>query len=311
MKKPFFWDKKELSIYAILLIPFSIILKISNLFFKFAPKYKSKKIISICIGNIYLGGTGKTPATIKIFKIFKKLKKKVIVGKKFYSEHADEIKLLNKETSLITDKNRLDLLKKSEKKNYEIIIFDDGLQDKNLDYDIKIVCFDSKNWIGNGLTIPAGPLRENLYSLKKFDAVFIKNTDVTNHNLNKVIKKVNPEIEIFNLRYKIKNFNEFDLRKKYLMFCGIGNPHSFKDSLKRNKFLVKEYIFFPDHHNYTKKDIKDIIDKAKKEKMEIITTEKDYSKIPNIYKKIIKIVKIEISLNQNKFIKFLKNKIDV
>ena len=70
------------------------------------------------------------------------------------------------------------------KKKQKIAIFDDGLQDKKLDYDLKFVCFDSENWIGNGKLIPAGPLREDISSLRKYDAVFLKDND-----LNKNVQK--------------------------------------------------------------------------------------------------------------------------
>ena len=56
----------------------------------------------------------------------------------------------------------------------DLVIFDDGLQDNKIDYDIKVVCFDGRNWIGNGCLIPSGPLREKLSSIKKYDAIFSK-----------------------------------------------------------------------------------------------------------------------------------------
>ena len=70
-------------------------------------------------------------------------------------------------------KNRLDALKEAEDKNFDCAIFDDGLQDKNINYDISIVCFSNSQWIGNGFLIPAGPLRENIASIKKYDAIVL------------------------------------------------------------------------------------------------------------------------------------------
>ena len=64
-------------------------------------------------------------------------------------------------------------MKNAEEKKFEIAILDDGLQDKSIEYDLKIVCFNNINWIGNGLTIPAGPLRENIKNLKNYEHVFI------------------------------------------------------------------------------------------------------------------------------------------
>ena len=135
------------------------------------------------------------------------------------------------------------IIEKSIQEKIDLIIFDDGLQDKYLNYDIQFVCFDSDTWVGNGRLIPSGPLRENLSSLKKYDAVFLKT-----HNKNNVddlihsIKTINHQIKIFKVFYKILNPDQFDLNEKYFAFSGIGNPSSFEDLLLKNNLItVKSY----------------------------------------------------------------------
>jgi tetraacyldisaccharide 4'-kinase len=177
IKKPKFWDKKKPNLISNLLLPFTSIIKLNNLFQSFALPKKSNLIKSICVGNIYVGGTGKTPTTIKLFKILEKLKIKVAVGKKFYPSQKDEITILKNHTNLIISNNRKNIIKKAKELKQEMVVFDDGLQDNSVYHDIKIVCFDYQNWIGNGQLIPAGPLREKLDSLKKYDCVFLKDTD--------------------------------------------------------------------------------------------------------------------------------------
>ena len=81
-KKPKFWDKKKPNFISYLLFPLTLFISISNLFLRFKSKKKNKKIKSICVGNIYLGGTGKTPTTIAIFEILKRLGLKVSTAKK-------------------------------------------------------------------------------------------------------------------------------------------------------------------------------------------------------------------------------------
>ena len=96
------------------------------------------------MGNIYIGGTGKTPLTIKIFEILNNLNKKVATVKKDYLNQRDEQLLLKKKTSLIISKCRSSAIQKGIKDNYEFLVFDDGLQDAKIDYDLKFVCFNSK-----------------------------------------------------------------------------------------------------------------------------------------------------------------------
>ena len=208
-------------------------------------------------------------------------------------------------------RNRLEIINEAIKKNNEIIIFDDGLQDKQVDYNLKFICFDSLSWIGNGYLIPSGPLREKLDSLKKFDAVFIKNVEKPNKKITSIIKKINPKIKIFNSRYKIINMAKFNLTKKYVIFSAIGNPNSFKKLLEKYKFNIIDQINFPDHYNFKKHDILKIINRANILKAKIITTEKDYVKIPKIYHRKINCLNIDLKIeNEKNLINFLKLKIN-
>jgi tetraacyldisaccharide 4'-kinase len=310
LRKPLFWDQKKQSFLSIILYPLTILTLISNFLLNFSTKKKDKRIFSICLGNIYIGGTGKTPLAIKIYQILSKADKNIIIGKKYYSEHKDEIFLIKKKAPLLVEKTRKIILQKAINKQKKIIIFDDGLQDKDLSYDLKFVCFDSSSWIGNGNLIPAGPLRENLKSLKNFDAVFLKNIFKPNNQIIKKIKQINPKINIFNTRYRIENLNEFNLNNKYLIFSGIGNPNSFLNLLKINKFNIKHKIIFADHFKYSDYDIKEIIKKSKTFNTKILTTEKDYMKIPKKYHKFMKCIKVDlIIVEQKKLVDFLDEKI--
>ena len=310
MIKPKFWDYKNPNLLSKILFPFTLPIRISNFFFKYYPKINNKKIISICVGNIYLGGTGKTPTTIKLYNLIRKLEKKIATGKKFHSSHQDEIKILKKKTLLISKKSRNEILKYAVKKGKKIIIFDDGLQDKYIDYDIKFVCFDSLSGFGNGNLIPAGPLREDLLSIKRFDAVFIKKIKKKNQKIINDIKKINPRIKIFNTQFKIKNKKNLNLSKKYLVFSGIGNSDGFYKFLKNENFKISKFLKYPDHYKYRNDDLKKIIDIAKKQSASIITTEKDFTKIPEKYKKKIKYIEVDLIIeNELSLIKFIKSKI--
>ena len=308
IKKPKFWDFKKPNLISYLLIPFTIPLLINNFFLNKKNK-KIKEIKSICVGNIYIGGTGKTPSTIKLYEILRKIEPQICTGKKFYSNHEDEKIILEKKTNLICEDNREKIIQIAIKKKQKIIIFDDGLQDKKLDFDLKFVCFEAENWIGNGKLIPAGPLREKISSLKKYDAVFLKDSEL-NNNVQEIIKNYNQNIEVFHTSYQIKNFRNFDLSKKFLVFSGIGNPKNFINILNKNNFKIIDQIIFSDHYNYKKEDIDFIKNRAKKINAEIITTEKDFVKISKFDNKNINLLEIELKIeNEKKLINFIKNKI--
>ncbi len=308
LKKPSFWDLPKPSIISYLLIPFSLPIIIRNFIFQFIKKEKSSNIKTICVGNIYLGGTGKTPLTIKIYQILEKLNNKVATVKKKHSNEKDEQLLLKKKTSLIISNSRKSAIYQGINQNFQILVFDDGLQETEIDFHIKLVCFKSKNWIGNGQLIPAGPMREKISSLKRFDAVILNGNSNSFEKIENQIKNINSNIKIFKTFYKVSNIEKYDFNSKYLIFSGIGNPSDFKDILLENKFEVVRELIFSDHYEYSLNDFEKIIDYAKNENLKIITTEKDYMKIPEKFKKDINFIAIDLVIqNENKFIEFLNN----
>ena len=306
-KKPKFWDLTKPNIISYLLIPFSLPIMLRNFLFQFIKKEKSSKIKTICIGNIYLGGTGKTPLTIKIYEILKKLNYQVATVKKNYSNQIDEQLLLNQRTNLIITKSRKSSIHQGLKQNLDFLIFDDGLQDMGIEFNIKLVCFKSKYWIGNGQLIPAGPLREKLSSLKRFDGLFLNGFSNNFQKIENQILKINSNIKIFKTYYKIENIEKYNLNSKYLIFSGIGNPTDFREILTENKFNILKEMIFPDHYDYNHNDFKKIIDYAKNENLKILTTEKDYMKIPEKFREKIKFLSINVTIqNENELIELLK-----
>ena len=310
VKKPLFWNLKKPNFYSYILLPFTILIIINNFLIKICKKTKFSKIKSICIGNIYLGGTGKTPLTIKMYQIIKMMGLNVVTAKKFYSNQFDEQILLKEKTRTIISDSRLNAINQALNKSKEVIIFDDGLQDKDIDYDLKIVCFKNKNWIGNGQLIPSGPLREKIESLKKYDVVFLNGRNENSKSIKEIIHKKNSNIKIFNSYYEINNFDELDINSNYLIFSGIGDPSSFREILLEKKINIIKEIIFPDHYNYKKNDLRYIIDEAHRLKAEILTTEKDFAKLSNDDKKKINFLKIELKIvDEQNFMKFLNDKL--
>ncbi len=198
-------------------------------------------------------------------------------------------------------------LKLAEKKKYELALLDDGLQQKNINYSLKIVCFNSSEFIGNGYLLPAGPLRENITELKNYDCVFL-NGETKSSKLKKKIKSINKDIEIFEGSYDPQNLKTFNRNKNFLMFCGIGNPREFENTLLKYKFKIKKKFILADHHKFYDEEIFSIKEIAKKNKLSIITTEKDFLRLSSKQKKGIKFLKIKLKIkNLNKFKKILFN----
>ncbi len=296
-KKPKFWKKNHSKLFPYLLLPFSFILKILR-FLNFYLQKKERKfnIKTICVGNIYIGGTGKTSLSLKINEILNKKNIKSCFIKKDYLDQTDEQKILSNHGKLFLSKKRVAALKKAINENYEIAIFDDGLQDHSIKYDVCFVCFNDINWVGNGFTIPSGPLREDLKNLTKYKHVFIngnmENLDIIEHEIN----MINPNIKIHLGEYVPINIEEFDLSKNYLAFSGIGNHQSFVKMLKNCKIKIIKDIEFPDHYKYSDVEIKKIITLAKKHSARIITTEKDLNRIDSQKFSEIKIIKSKLNV---------------
>ena len=295
LKKPKFWDYKHPNIYAYLLLPISFLIRIIKLL-KIKSKSKKVKIKTICVGNIYVGGTGKTSLSIKINEILNKNKIKSCFVKKLYEDQADEQKLLESRGKLFLSSKRIDAINQAENENYEIAILDDGLQDYSIDYDISFVCFNNINWIGNGLTIPAGPLRDDINIIKKYDHLFLNGNLENLENLKKQIIMINPKINIYVGKYVPLNLDEFDKKNKYLVFSGIGNHQTFLKMLNEYGLNVNKDLEFPDHHNYAKKEINQILNQAKNLDCKIITTEKDYLRMETNEIDKIKFIKSELQI---------------
>ena len=190
LKKPKFWDLKQISLWALLLIPFAFLFQLVLLLEKFFKKPKNFSVPVICVGNIYLGGTGKTPLTLELFKIIKSIGKNPGFIKKGYDYLDDEIKMLEKIGKVYTDKRREKAINNLISSNYNVAILDDGFQDYSIKKNFSILCFNSRQLIGNGFTIPSGPLRESIKSLKRADCVLIngeKNTKFENKLINLII----------------------------------------------------------------------------------------------------------------------------
>jgi tetraacyldisaccharide 4'-kinase len=298
--KPKFWDKKNNSFLSILLYPLSIIYYLISVIRKKISIPQKFNIPIICVGNIYIGGTGKTSAAIEIIKILNKSKKICFLTKGYGRKSkkdiylnelnisnqntvdtGDEALLLNKYGDVYISNNRAKAINTIIKLGYDAIILDDGFQDHLIFKNLNILCFDSKNWIGNNNLIPSGPLREPLKAIKEANFIVIKGEK--NQIIENEIKKLSPNIEIIYAENRIEN-NETLKNKNFIAFTGIGDPYSFFNTLLNNNIKIIKQIIYPDHFQFTEKNYKVLFQEAENNNCNLITTEKDWVRISKQFK---------------------------
>ena len=298
--KPKFWESRS-NILAILLSPISLLFYFLTALRKSFISPKKFKIPIICVGNIYVGGTGKTPVSIMIANILKTNNKNPAIIKKYYKDHEDEHKLINNITnSLILNKNRVAAVEKAERENFDVGILDDGFQDHSIKKTLNIICFNNRQLIGNGLVFPAGPLRERLSSLERAQIVIINGEK--NKIFEEKILNISKNIKIFYSEYLPINIEQFK-NKKLFAFAGIGNPNNFFELLSRYNLNVQKKISFPDHYEFKKKEIEQITRDAVNNNLDLITTEKDFYRVKDYGFKDLRYLKVDLKIEEkNKFI---------
>ena len=298
-KKPLFWDNKKISFWSILLFPLSIlyfiIFRIIRILSIFRNHDNPQTII--CVGNIYLGGTGKTPLAIELFKFLKSTGKNPSFIKKHYDFLIDEIKMLRQVGDTFYAKDRITAINLSKLNGNDVAILDDGFQDFSIKPNFSILCFNSKQLIGNSFIIPSGPLRESLSAVLRADCIVI-NGDKTKETLE-FEKKINTKfkkkkLNFFYSKYRIKDIEKIR-NKKITAFAGIGNPQNFFDLLKENEIDIQQTFSFPDHYNYSQSDFDKI---TSDNSTKIVTTKKDYLRLNDKQKEICDYIEINLEIEK-------------
>ncbi|MDR3031150.1 MAG: tetraacyldisaccharide 4'-kinase [Holosporales bacterium] len=278
----------------------------------------------ICIGNVVLGGAGKTPTVALICSILKKyqynphiltagyggyIKNVVKVDSSMHSylQVGDEALLSALVSPTWIGRNRVNSAKAATIAGANVLVMDDGFQNNSLEKDFKVLVVDSCQQFGNGRLFPAGPLRETAdLGIKKSDAVLI--IGEKNETLENKIKQVKQSISIFRAKMKVVGKPKIE-NKKAIGFCGLGYPDKFRKTLLECGFEIEDFIAFSDHHLYTITEIQKLIKAAKNSKSALITTRKDYVKIPDVFKNEISVIDIKLALENDLFEKELISKI--
>lgn len=247
----------------------------------------------ICIGNITMGGSGKTPVAISIMELVKSLgfaQNPAFLSRGYgglnthpalidlelydYTDVGDEAILLAAHGPTVTAKKRGRGAKYAERKGFDALIMDDGLQNNTLAKTLSFCVIDGKTGFGNGKTFPAGPLREPpREGLAKCDAVIIIGEDRQN-----IAATIPADKPVFNAHIIVSDVP--DKTANYVAFAGIGHPEKFKATLESLGLKLTDFIPFPDHHSFTENDLDKLAQAAKTHNAALLTTEKDMTRLP-------------------------------
>jgi len=274
----------------------------------------------ICVGNLTVGGTGKTPMVSWLTNYFSRQGKKVAILTRGYKRHnsqkplillpgeknqygvnelGDEAAMLHARhphTALVLDVNR----SRGARTIYscwspDIIIMDDGFQHRRLQRNLNIIMIDSQRLFGNGFLLPAGSLREPISALQRADLVIFNKFDAHDplfaSKSRRIFDYLSPErmftasyqlTSLYNLNQPPRRFRIDQLQaKKVLAFAGIANPGYFFRQLETMGLKLQSTLSFPDHANYKLKNLQKISRLADNCQF-AVTTAKDAVKIAEI-----------------------------
>ena len=259
------------------------------------------------MGNIISGGSGKTPTVIALRHLLKEYERvyfltrgyggrfrgplAVSLEEHYASDVGDEPLILAKHGATFIAKNRYQgALAIQKKQDADLIIMDDGFQNPTLKKNLSFIVFNGQQGIGNSAVYPAGPLRESLESgMQRAHAVIFYGSD--KQGILPILEKFNKPI--FKAAFVPDKRDIDDLfNLRVLAFSGLGYPEKFYHMLTSYDIEVVHTKSFPDHYAFTYADVMHLIKKAKKYGSQLVTTEKDFNRLPYDLRNHIKVVKI-------------------
>lgn len=322
IRTPSFWYQSA-GLLSTILSPFSWVYRVlSQGKINRTPRYDSK-IPVICIGNLTAGGSGKTPVVGAIAKILTTQGKKPHILSRGYGAKIKSTTQVNTETHTAREvgdepfmhaqkypcwisSDRVQGAKMIERgRHANLILMDDGFQNPHLHKDISIVVVDGGVAFGNEKIMPAGPLRELIdEGIKRAHALVILGDD--RHYLKERFEYLLP---VFQAHLVPDVSAKIWKGKKVIGFTGIGRPEKFRQTLLSIGVKLKEFVPFADHHFFNLHDITRLLNLAKKHDAQLVTTDKDWGRLPLGYQNMVAPIPVKIKWKDKKaLIAFLKKK---
>lgn len=297
MRAPSFWWHDRIAFPAYLLRPASAVYgAISSRRMKRPGKQAELPVI--CIGNFTAGGAGKTPTALLVAEILGTAGESPAFLTRGYggtvrgplqvqpqhkaSEVGDEPILLARRAPVVVSADRPAGARLASQTGASIVIMDDGLQNPSLAKDCAIAVVDGATGIGNGLPLPAGPLRAPMDAQwPAVDAVLVVGNGAAGEALARQAMLLNKHVFRGSLIPDPKIAAQLN-GQKVLAFAGIGRPEKFFETLSACGAIVEEARAFADHHPYTKSDLDDLRRTATARGLQLVTTEKDLVRISGL-----------------------------
>jgi tetraacyldisaccharide 4'-kinase len=207
----------------------------------------------------------------------------------------DEPLLLAKSAPTWAGPNRVLSAEKAIESGASILVLDDGLQNHTLVKDINFLVVDEIQGLGNGMIFPAGPLREPLEkALERIDAVIV---------IGDESPVVAPNKPLFHAKLQA---TKRDIGQHVVAFCGMGCPEKFHATLTKQGYTISEFVTFADHHPYTIPDLIQLNRLQKKHDAILITTSKDWLRLPHAYRSIVEVLPVDLVFREpNTFREFV------
>ena len=299
LKAPRFWYKKNDTLISNSLYPLSLLFRFGTKIRAILSSKKKSALPVICIGNIVVGGAGKTPVAIKMGELLKKngynphfvskgyggIESNNILIKEWHSAKSvgDESLLLSEiaPTWIGKDRNRSFILAKENGAN--CIIMDDGFQNPTLQKDFSIIIINGEQGFGNKRVIPSGPLRESISrGISRANLIV-----VIGEISNDVKDKIPNTVPLIHAQFKISKDNKIYKNQKITAFAGIAYPDKFYNSLLEEGAILEKKISYPDHHIFDENDMLHLAEIANLTKSVLVTTKKDFVRIPKPYRSLV------------------------
>lgn len=299
MKAPFFWQQYPPTPTAKILTPFSFITSLITRYQINKPGWHAP-IPVLCCGNLTIGGTGKTTVALEMGHycqqqsipfafLTRGYKRKSRIAEPFMvdlNQHnakdvGDEALLLARLAPTWIGGNRAASAKAAIKKSpVKLLIMDDGLQNPTLYKDLSILVVDGVTGFGNQRLLPAGPLRQPvIQGLKTVKTCIFIGKDKTG-----LLPTISSHVPVFRANLTMNPAIRQFSNQSVIAFAGIGRPEKFFQTLKDNQLILSKTISFPDHHNYTNKDLNKLLSLHRHYQLPLVTTPKDYVRLPDQFR---------------------------